>query len=300
MQKQAARQITALPSTVSGSYSKDTAEAFAIKILRALDRKLRIENFAIRESKKGESVHQFRVTIRKIRTLLSQFKNIFPKKRIRSLREKFGAAAKLASPVRDFDVFLSQRDAYLAGLPEKLRPQARIFFRKMRKARAENFFVLQRFLDSKEFGELEREWDDFISRKNMPQKRQARAPLAEALAVLLQKQFGKLRRQTAKAGKNSAHQAHLLRIECKNTRYLLEAASPLPDSSGLKAASSSIKKMQGHLGSWHDLSVQRKLLREAPEPLRKELLSLLAKRQEKALRFWRKKIKGFERATAGF
>ena len=77
------------------------------------------------EAANAETIHHFRTSIRRLRALLSAFKEILPGPERRKLSEHLSAFAQRYGAVREWDVFLATAAAPLAGtVPAPYRREA--------------------------------------------------------------------------------------------------------------------------------------------------------------------------------
>ncbi len=69
-----------------------------------------------------EFLHQYRVILRRARSLVAQFRSVFPSKRAERIRAILGGWARCSNSQRDLDVWLLARSEHEALVPEQLRP----------------------------------------------------------------------------------------------------------------------------------------------------------------------------------
>src|ERR1039457_6647643 len=76
-----------------------------------------------------EFLHDYRICLRKIRSLLSLVKDVYPVEGTRRMRKVLGDLALQTNRLRDLDVYLLARDKSLGILPPALRPPLEVMFR---------------------------------------------------------------------------------------------------------------------------------------------------------------------------
>lgn len=86
-------------------------------ILRFLLQVIRINEAHIGEDRDSEFLHDYRVAIRRTRSVLRQMKQVFPAEVTRRFRKDFAFVGKLSNELRDLDVHLQNEGIYKAMLP---------------------------------------------------------------------------------------------------------------------------------------------------------------------------------------
>jgi CHAD domain-containing protein len=213
-----------------------------------------------------EGVHQFRVTIRRMRSALTLFQNAVPKPVTEPIGEEMRWIAGELGLARDLDVFISEGLAAvssklpLAGV-EKLQLVA-----EQRRART---YVeqVQSMLDSERYGRFKQDFDSWLKTKAWEgaelRKKEAKR-LSMNILPYSRKLLDKQERRVLAAGshvdREDAVAMHQLRIECKKLRYAAEFFRPL--FAGMDIFISHMKGLQDLLGTMNDVAVTRHLLDE--------------------------------------
>lgn len=213
-----------------------------------------------------EFLHDFRVAIRKTRSVLSLVKQVLPPAETTMFKERLSALARISNPVRDYDVYLLRKDEYKQYLPEYLQDGLEVFFADAEAERKKAFAALRRHLRSKKYNTLLEEWEEFL-RSAPPEDtaatKRASMPVKQLGCRLITKKF----RQVVEYGaiiireRNEAR-LHKLRIECKKLRYLLEIFATLFPKKTIKELVSHLKGLQNILGDFNDYDVQEAKLRK--------------------------------------
>jgi len=230
---------------------------------------MRINEAIFEKDLDTEVLHDYRVAVRRTRSALSQIKYVFPAKTIDRFKKNFAYVGKLSNDLRDLDVYLLNQDAYKAMLPAVLRDDIDPLFGHLREKRAKAFKQVKRGLKSKKYAKIMKDWETFLNR---PPPDSATAPNAELPVVDLacrriDKKFGGVVKTGSKILVNTEDKMlHVLRIECKKLRYLMEFFASLFPRKKMNALIGQLKSLQDNLGDFNDLCVQQKyLLRVAAE-----------------------------------
>ncbi|MGI4837928.1 MAG: CHAD domain-containing protein [Janthinobacterium lividum] len=177
-----------------------------------------------------EALHDLRICIRRIRSLLSPLRSIAA---TNSLREAAAQVGRLTTPTRDLEVMAIELQA--RGMPAEAAA---------RRARLQADY--KAILDDAALKRL------FVALDNWPSLFRAEdagrdsAKLKRLIGRALTKQIDKLHA----ALNDPQFDRHELRILVKRSRYLTEAFPHLSPLS--KNAAKSLKAVQAALGSWHD------------------------------------------------
>ncbi len=210
-----------------------------------------------------EFLHDFRVAIRRTRSALGQIKDVFPPQTTERFKKDFAFAGKLSNRLRDLDVYLLKQNTYKAMLPAALRDDIDPFFAYLREKRSRVFQEVIRGLASKAYRQIVKDWEVFL--KSPPDDLPAAANARVSIAVLARKRVFKRYRMIIKnspqilANTDDAAM-HVLRIECKKLRYLMEFFASLFPRAKMNALIGQLRKLQDNLGDFHDICVQQEYL----------------------------------------
>jgi CHAD domain-containing protein len=214
-----------------------------------------------------EFLHDYRVSLRRMRSLLGQIKNVFPEDAVTHFRNEFRWLAQATNPTRDLDVLLLS----LRGMSETLPPDdfpALLAFLS-RKQRQEHR-LLDRFLESDRYRNLLASWRDFLENAPTagPEPAEAARPLVEVTSRRIWRLYRRLVEQAmAIHDKTPATAIHQLRIEAKKLRYLIDATRSLHDRRHLDRIIDSLKRVQTVLGDFNDAQVQERRLLDSGKAL---------------------------------
>jgi CHAD domain-containing protein len=208
-----------------------------------------------------EFLHQFRVSLRKTRSLLNLMKKALPVELQVSLKSRLGELASSTNRLRDLDVFLLERNNYAAMLPDNFQEGVELLFKKIaadrERARKE---VVSAFTSDKwqqlfasVFQQLEGEPLYATKLASRPIKQVADQKIHDRYATIREKGL-RIDAQTP------GEQVHDLRIEGKKLRYLMEFFAELYPAKTLKPLLKALKQLQTILGDFNDFEVQKKFL----------------------------------------
>lgn len=225
-------------------------------IFYALKEKIAFHQNEYIKSRTNESLHQFRVNIRKTRSLLQSIEDVFEQGITQRFIKNLKYIANETNQKRDMDVFKE----YLEGLDE-MGAEEILAVIQTKKEQIDNklFDVLkgvhcQRVMD--EWDVVVNDEDRFFIGKNgnLSLKKVA----SNAISRRLKKMKNAL--QTLDEGAK-LHDFHSVRIEFKKLRYLCEFFEPFLQEAQLEQMMRLSKKMQNLFGKLQDRDVAREILK---------------------------------------
>ena len=237
------------------------------RLLAALDALMELNAPAVEADVDPECLHDFRVAIRKARSLLGEMKHVFPPGVTRRLRSDLGWLGKLTGPVRDLDVHLlalgaSTREGGAAG------DAFAALLVYLREAREREFLALSRSLRSARYRRARAAFRRFVARPSpaRPGSEHALTPIAALSATHVLRVYRRTLAEGRAIGDDSpAESLHELRKSCKRLRYLLEFFHGVHRAKPVDRAIDRLKQLQDNLGAYQDLQVQRAVLEEFRE-----------------------------------
>jgi CHAD domain-containing protein len=238
-----------------------------------------------------DDIHDMRVASRRLQQVLDL---IFPKplpREARRLRRKIRRCRRVLGDVRNCDVLLQQvegrlarnrcsdREAWTAVKQHLQERRSESFARAIRKLSKVNLAVF--YMRTKEILDRLRPTPDrdHVSHPLVQPEGLAFEPFPARLAKVLVGVWSEFEKQVAASHREAtAPSIHAARICAKRLRYLLEVVNQfgIPGSSGALAW---LRKIQQHLGDWHDMEVLEEMIIEMiakPEFLRDRLPLALA------------------------
>lgn len=210
----------------------------------------------------SEFLHDFRVAVRRTRSLLSLLKKYLPTGEVRQFQDEFKWLGSVTNPVRDLDVYLLTTEQYKAMVPAELHPGLNSFFRALETQRKKDLHRMKKELQSERFTLLIEAWQQFLDllpkRDDYPAGAQNSRKVAEKI---IRKRFKRILKDGGKITPETEDtMLHKLRIEGKKFRYLLEFFRSLFNEQATQEYLKQMKKLQNNLGEFNDYSVQREVL----------------------------------------
>ena len=236
---------------------KSFSEA-ARRLLLHLTASLRQNERGIQEDIDTECLHDYRVSLRKMRSFIGFIKPHLDLKSSKPYRAFLLQLQDITGRVRDLDVYLLNRDIYRELLPPEFRHHLDTFYHSMRKQRMDEWIKMVTYLQSSEYADNIDELVTYV--KKGPLFKEGKIPESfRFAAALIQKRYDKI--TNVGDGINRAsftEDLHRLRILCKRLRYLLEFFGPLFQKSKVESLMVHMKQLQDNLGTFNDLAVQQR------------------------------------------
>ena len=192
-----------------------------------------------------EDLHQLRVTLRRMRSILRGL----PGGKARKLRRRLGALAHATNGARDWDTLYASASDCLQ--PEQFSALQPALDAQRECARARVY----KMLHEKQWLTTLRRWDALIDTNELDPDSPSVAP--RKLATRLKRTNAAARKAVAR---DDDEHWHKLRIAIKELRYALDTLADQPRESRNAALLAECKTLQTLLGNWHDTVVHRQLL----------------------------------------
>jgi CHAD domain-containing protein len=267
----AGRKPGSYTSSIDLQFDPDMHSDKAAKVLlRFLVQVMRINEAYIEKDLDTEFLHDFRVAIRRTRSALGQIRYVFPTKITDRFRKDFAFVGKLSNELRDLDVYLLYEEKYKGMLPPILRNEIEPLFDHLRKKRSKAFHKVIGGLQGKKYAKILRDWEAFLKKpeRDSDDASNAKLPVIDLARNRIYKKYRNVVKLGGQIAENTEDETlHVLRIHCKKLRYLMEFFSSLFPRKKIKILIYQLKKLQGNLGDFNDLSVQREYLLNVIEEL---------------------------------
>jgi triphosphatase len=242
-----------------------TVEAALQQIGRScLTHLLRNEPAAL--ARQSEGVHQMRVAVRRLRSVITTLKDLLPTEERRWISGELKWLVGTLGAARNLDVvatdLLQPAKAALAHKPG-LDELAAVLESERRSAydRVEDVILSERhaagMLRLSHWFEA-RGW---LAEAGTPAV-MLRAPIGELAPSLLDRRWRQLRRRSKRFRRQSSRQRHKLRIAAKQLRYTVELFESLFDATEVEGFVKRLKRLQDDLGYANDVRVARDIVRE--------------------------------------
>jgi CHAD domain-containing protein len=241
------------------------------RILRALLDKMKANEDGLRRDLDTEFLHDFRVAVRRTRSILGQFKDVLPGGPRHHFAVEFRWLGGLSGPVRDLDVHLMALSDERVNLPPERYPALDVLRDQLchdHDAERKNFIAA---LDSKRYARLLSKWKTFLDKDSGKNRQPAAAtPIVRIASQRIWKRYRRAEKDGREVAPHGEPEAlHQLRIDCKKLRYLLEFFRGMFDADAADPLIKSLKQLQDILGEHQDLQVQQDRLRKTARELGK-------------------------------
>jgi len=209
-----------------------------------------------------EFLHDFRIAVRRTRSLLKHFEKSLASRQIAHFRKEFAWLGHATSLSRDYDVVLLRFPAYESLICAGLRDQVPALRQHIQNQRQLEFKRQLAVLRSKRYVDLKTQWRTFLD----TQRQGLTGTGAETpIGVLAAASIRTAHKRVLRAGRelnhdSSSQRLHDLRILCKRLRYLLEFYHHLYDRRHTRIPIKQLKIMQNALGEFQDFTFESTLL----------------------------------------
>ena len=209
-----------------------------------------------------EFLHDFRVAVRRARSLLGQLPKVLPVRLTKHLRKDLSFLGSLTNHLRDLDVLMLHQADYLAAVPPDLRPDMEPLFRAVQHERYAAHHRLVEALNTPQSEAILQRWESATT-ETKARGPQAERKLAKLVRKAIRRQCQRMLTATPPDSLRDSAPEHLhrLRIACKKLRYMFEFfASAFPQEMTAEPVRR-LRVLQDVLGQLNDLDVQRQMLR---------------------------------------
>jgi CHAD domain-containing protein len=239
-------------------------------IMRFLLGVIRVNEQGIKDDIDTEFLHDFRVAIRRTRSALSQIREVFPAEFTERFKIDFRYLGSLTNELRDLDVYLLNEGTYKSMLPEFLREDIEPLFNHLKNKRSSALQSVIEGLESEKYALILKDWGNFLDQPPVETTSAPNAsrPIIDLASERIYKRFMVIVKDGTKAlGSDEEDLLHILRIDCKKLRYLLEFFTSLYPPQQTSELIRQLKTLQDNLGEFHDLCVQQEYLIHISEEL---------------------------------
>jgi len=231
------------------------------KLLCSLISVIKINEDGVVKDIDTEFLHDFRVAIRRTRSILGLLKVVFNEEAIMPFKSGFASLAGSTNKLRDYDVYLLNKDKYQLILPPHLHQGLNQFFKNIKKRKKYEHKKLVQQINSTSYNEFITSWEDYLinaSDNNMFNNINSTLPIIDQARKHIYSRFKKIIKKGAKINRNSPDsELHDLRLDCKKLRYLIEFFSGLFPEKDISRLIVQLKKLQDCLGEFNDYSIQQ-------------------------------------------
>ncbi len=265
-----------LENGAAGPAQVPLATTHVTQKLRALDEEIAVRAKAVIEGIDAEAVHDFRVSLRQLRTLLKLARPLYGRFLADAVRASFAALQHATGELRDEEAL----EETVLAMGIKHHALTAWQTRRASKARALRRAVVDR-VSSNDLAHARELLHALLILPTHPKRER---PLGVFAAQKVEEALADAERRATKQTSDSI-QLHELRIACKRLRYTVEFfEDDLPES--LRALRKPATKLQKVLGDVHDLDVALVVMQRQyalPAPLRSRVLRALTSRRAQRL-----------------
>jgi CHAD domain-containing protein len=219
-----------------------------------------------------EFLHDYRICLRKIRSVLSLIKGVYPEEKTGELKAAFAEFCDVTNRLRDLDVYLLARDRYTAMLPAGLQPSLEEMFRDFARERRRALRKVIAHLGSPEYRAAIEAMERFFAKPpDLPETEVSQNAVGPLVARRISKSYKRIVKIERSLGADTPDDAmHQVRIQCKKLRYLIEFFGELLPADETENIEKQLRRLQTSLGLFNDSSVQQRALLDYWERKRKE------------------------------
>ena len=252
----------------------ERSDAACRRLLAYLDAVMEANAPGIEADIDTECLHDFRVAVRRGRSLLREMKRVFPRSVARRLRADFGWLGQRTGALRDLDVQSMEIEAAIHDDPGATSSVDTAMHAYLAEARAREYRALCRTLRSARYRRVRASLRRFLESEPpaRPRSENALVPIADLSAKRIRKVYRRILREGRAIRDDSPPESlHDLRKTCKRLRYLLEFFRGIHPAKSVERTIARLKRLQDNLGTYQDLQVQREVLRVFREHARASL-----------------------------
>ena len=215
-----------------------------------------------------EGVHQMRVAMRRMRSVIVTYKRLLPKGSFEDLAGHLRSAGNELGPARDWDVFLDEILPPVEGAFPK-DPDLKVLRQRSKKRQHAGYKRARTLIHSQAYSRLLSEVLHWASstewRKN---RKRLDAPATIAAKDILARRYGRVMKTGAGLENLAIEQRHELRIQVKKMRYASEFFSDLYPQGRVKRFVAALRKLQNELGHLNDLATAERMMADVAKRTR--------------------------------
>jgi CHAD domain-containing protein len=230
-----------------------------VAVFRVLLDTIQVNEPGVRADLDPEFLHDYRVAVRRTRSVLGQAKGVLPPDVRARFADEFRWLGTITSPTRDFDVFRLEVPRFRAAVPAERGHDLDPFeaFVADRQRHAHGDLVAE--LDTPRYRSLLADWQALLDSPSADpgEAPDASRPAGEVAADRVWRAYRKVIRDGRRIDDSSRPEdLHTLRKDAKKLRYALECYGSLFDRADVGAVVKDLKGLQDVLGEYQDCQVQ--------------------------------------------
>lgn len=262
-----AEPLTFLPSMTVEAALQTTCRACLWHLLR---------NEAAALAGNAEAIHQMRVAVRRLRSVLAAVRPMLPAEQHQWLKDELKWLAGSLGPAREWDVFTMDLLAPvrsvlhtgpdLTNLVEAATQRQQAAYEAARKAIGSRRYS-EAMLKTVRWFETCGWRDQRVSEHSAP----LFSSIAEVAPSLIERRWRQAMKRCKHFAGLSLDERHQVRIALKNLRYMIEFLESLFDAASVKALMKRLKGLQEDLGHLNDVRAAQGLIREFARPAQHDI-----------------------------
>ncbi len=215
---------------------------------------------AVLASRDADALHQMRVSLRRMRSVLFTFQSVIPKKITKNIYTHISTVASCCDKARDIDVYI---ETYLNK--DTLTSTELLLYNIALKCREKEYKKITKYLKSEKYKKFKKKFKKWIKTKKWRKK------LTEKQLSVLEENIMPFAVNFLKSYQNDIYlygstigsvledeQAHKLRIKLKKLRYATDLFAPYFQNR-LGNLKKILKELQDILGQLHDIYITKEL-----------------------------------------
>ena len=215
----------------------------------------------------SEGIHQMRVAVRRLRSVLSALKPMLPQEHYRWASEELKWLTHVLGPTRNWDIFAASLAAPVSDALSANR-ELEYLVRAVERRRHAVFDDAKQAILSERYAKsilcLLR-WFEAYGWREQPVSEQAAlllAPIANLAPELIDRCYRRARKRSKRFAEQTPTQRHRLRIALKKLRYIIEFLESLFDENQVRTFVNRLQLLQDCLGHANDVRVAYDLVDE--------------------------------------
>ena len=219
----------------------------------------------------AEGIHQMRVAVRRLRSMLVAVRSMLPAKQYQWLKDELNWISGSLGPARDWDVFIMDllapirsvlhTELELGNLVEMATQRQQAAYTAARSTIASRRYS-EAILKTVRWFETHRWRDQPVSEHSAP----LFSTIAEIAPPIIERRWRQAMRRSKHFAGSSLDERHRLRIALKKLRYTIELLESLFEAASVKALVKRVKGLQEGLGHLNDVATAQRLITELALP----------------------------------
>lgn len=247
---------------VALSYDDPVPLAFKRIFLSLLETMCSNES-GVKEQINSEFLHDYRVAVRRTRSLLGQLNKVIPPHKLQPFHDEYAWLSTLTGPARDYDVMLLKFADYQAMLSDYDSADFLALSNYLQQQRMYAYDRLSEALQGDRYAELKQHWQDYLESDDFMTGKGSQYKSGK----FVNKRIVRVYKDVLSEGESITPKLpieafHQLRKSCKKLRYLIEMFRALYPVSKVRTLIKELKKLQDDLGELQDLEAHTEILQD--------------------------------------